>query len=303
MLESLLNRPIQYIFAAAGIILVFLSMFAIEDITKLQVTFVSPIRIAPLAAGATFIMLSLVWYVAPYLSLPLSWTALAKIKRTPHGFKTSFNHAPIEVSFGRIEELYQDLPGCLIALPANNLFDDRCIYDSRSALGGFVNSLFPNQVPEVCRAARKAANALPLEQASSSSAQREYAIGTSLYFDQPLKKPLKMAFLAVTTVVKGEGIRCEAADIFTAVKGLYRLMNTERLDSVVIPVVGSGHGALRHPVCLMCMLIAFAEYLRGPSGSHIRYIRIVVFQKGNGDKPAIPRWQVRRLLAFVQGHC
>jgi hypothetical protein len=44
MMQSLLKHPIQYIFAAAGITFVFLSMYAVEDITKLQVTPLSPIR-------------------------------------------------------------------------------------------------------------------------------------------------------------------------------------------------------------------------------------------------------------------
>lgn len=109
-----------------------------------------------------------------------------------------------------------------------------------------------------------------------------------------------MAFLATTTVKENEGIQCEASDIFRAIKGLHNLMNTERLDTVIIPVIGSGHGGLRPALSLFCMLVAFAECLVKPSGRHIKHVRIVIFQKDKNSKPSIPFWQVRRLLAFAQ---
>lgn len=44
----------------------------------------------------------------------------------------------LTVRFGRIEDCTCDEPGTVIALPANEFFDDECVSDVRSALGSFV---------------------------------------------------------------------------------------------------------------------------------------------------------------------
>src|SRR5262249_2425296 len=50
------------------------------------------------------------------------------------------------LKFGRIEDCQCDGLGSVIALPANEFFDDECVTDSRSALGSFVLHHFDNQV-------------------------------------------------------------------------------------------------------------------------------------------------------------
>ncbi len=298
MITSLLKQKIQYVFGIAGILFILLSMFSVKDITKLDVTFVTPIRLAPLFTGIVFVVLSILWHRGPHLTVPLSLTALTKVKSTSHGFQINIGHANIEVCFGQIQELYYKESTALVALPANDLFDDKCIHDARSALGAFVNHIFPNQVHEICGMVQD-----KLQGVATQSGLPRYNIGTTIYFDRPLAKDIRMAFLSVTTVTENEGIRCEAPSIFMAIKGLHRLINSQRLDTVVLPVIGSGHGGLRPPVSLICMLIAFAECLKEPSGHHIKSVRIVVYQKDKHTKPVISYWQARRLLAFVQRYC
>lgn len=304
MLNSLLRNRIQYVFGIAGIVFVLLSMFSVQDITKLQVTFVASVRLAPLITGVCFILLSIIWHIAPHLSVPLSWTAVSKVASTPDGFQTTIAHAHIEVCFGQIQKLFEDNHRTLVVLPANDLFDDECIHDKRSALGAFVNHFFPNKAHEISSIVKaELRKETARNPGQKSSVPQRYDIGKTVYFERPLSRDLRMAFLAVTTVTDKEGIRCEAPDIFTSIKGLHRLMNTKRLDAVLLPVIGSGHGGLRPPISLICMLIAFAERLREPSGHHIKRVRIVVHQKDKRTKPAISYWQVRRLLAYVQRYC
>lgn len=298
-MKDLFKEKLPHIFGTAGIIFIFLSMFCIKDLTKWDVSFVSPIKTAPLLTGIIFIVLSILWHLAPHLIVPLSWTALSKIKKTSNGFQTNIERATIEICFGQIQELYKNESTALVALPANDLFDDKCIEDTRSALGAFVNNIFPNQVHLISDLAK---NRLPVSSGIYSGIHK-YDIGSTIYFDCPLSKDIRMAFLSVTTVTENNGIRCEAPDIFKAVKGLHRLIISQRLDSVVLPVIGSGHGGLHPPVSLICMLIAFAMCIKEPSGHHIKSVRIVVYQKDKHTKPAISYWQVRRLLAFVQRYC
>lgn len=298
-MKELFKEKLPHIFGVAGIIFIFLSMFSVKDITKLDISFVSPIKTAPAFTGIIFITLSILWHLAPHLTVPLSWTALSKIRKISNGFQTTIESATIEICFGQIQELIKTETTALVALPANDLFDDKCIEDTRSSLGAFVNNIFPNQVHQISNLVK---DKLPAASVVHNGIPR-YDIGSTIYFDRPLSKDIRLAFLAVTTVTENYGIRCEAPDIFKAIKGVHRLISAQRLDTVVLPVIGSGHGGLRPPVSLICMLIAFAECLKEPSGHHIKSVRIVVFQENKHTKPSISYWQARRLLAFVQRYC
>lgn len=52
----------------------------------------------------------------------------------------------LTVRFGRIEDCTCDEPGTVIALPANEFFDDACVSDVRSALGSFVHHHFADKL-------------------------------------------------------------------------------------------------------------------------------------------------------------
>lgn len=304
MFQPLLKQKLQYVFGVAGILFVLLSMFTIQDITKLQFTFSSPIKIPPLITGIVFILLALIWHAIPYLTIPLSWTAIYKVRRTEHGFQTSFSHAKVEICFGKLQETFRDFPNSLVVLPANDLFDDECIKDTRTALGVFVNELFPNKVHEICTLVKdKLSLKTKKTNQHNNLKSAKYDIGTILYFERPLSVDVRMAFLAVTTVTEKEGIECEATNILNAVKELHKLMNIRRIDSVILPLIGSGHGGLRPQISLLCTLIAFAECLTKPSGHHIKNIRIVVYKETKHAKPAISQWEIRRLLAFTKKYC
>lgn len=301
MLKLLLNHKIQYVFGIAGVVFILLSMFNVQDITKLQLTFVTPIKLAPLFTGIVFIILSFIGNISHQLTVPLSWTALSKVKNTDDGYVTTLDHAKIEICFGHIQNFFQISTQDLVVLPANDLFDDKCIHDTRSALGAFMNHFFPNQIHEIYVLVREELQKKLLPKQGEQSGQKHrYEIGTTAYLNNPLSKDLRVAFLATTTVKENDGIQCEASDIFKAIKGLHHLMNTERLDTVIIPVIGSGHGGLKPALSFFCMLVSFAECLARSSGHHIKHVHIVVYQKDKNSKPAIPFWQVRRLLAFVQ---
>lgn len=296
-MKNLFKEKLPHIFGVAGIIFIFLSMFSVKDLAKLDVIFVSPIKMEPMLAGILFITMSILWHLAPHLTVPLSWTSLSKITKTSDGFQATIGWATIEICFGQIQELVKNEASALVVLPANDLFDDKCIEDPRSSLGAFVSSMFPNQVHLITNLAKESR---PEVSASRGGGRDRYDIGSTIYLDRPLSKDIRLAFLAITTITDNYGIRCESSDIFKAIKGLQRLLALQRLDTVVLPIIGSGHGGLHPPVSLLCMLIAFAECLKEPSGHHLKSVRIVVYQKNKNEKPAISYWQTRTLLAFVQ---
>jgi hypothetical protein len=53
------------------------------------------------------------------------------------------------VRFGDIRSCDSRDPGVVVALPANEFFDDDCIRDTRSALGAYMASVFPNAIGDI----------------------------------------------------------------------------------------------------------------------------------------------------------
>ena len=80
--------------------------------------------------------------------------------RKTNGYCTSLGAMTINVSLGRIEEAECD-EECLIALPANEFFDDDCIHDSRSALGAFIQYHSEENISDIQALVRNALVKVP----------------------------------------------------------------------------------------------------------------------------------------------
>lgn len=299
-MQNLQKLKIDLIFCLGGVIFILLSMFSVQDITKLQITPRDAILVKHFLVGFFLILLGIFIYGIQYWSTPMSWTAITKIKRGKDFINVKIGHAKLELCFGKIQDSIISNPNYLFALPANDLLDDECITDGRSSLGAFISKEFPNMVNEVVDLTKK-----KLEENEffgnfdSSSGKKRYEAGTTVYFNNPLGKEIKMAFVSVTSVKDHEGIRCEASYIIRAMKGIHRLMNIKRLEDLVIPLIGSGHGGLKPQLSLICMLISIVECLREPSGCHIKNVKIVVYRDDKSKKSIISRWRAQRLLAYA----
>jgi hypothetical protein len=74
---------------------------------------------------------------------------LGPVKNIRNGYSVNLAGMDIKVICGRIEECDCADEVCLIALPANEFFDDDCVYDPRSALGAFIQRHFKNNEKEI----------------------------------------------------------------------------------------------------------------------------------------------------------
>jgi hypothetical protein len=304
MIQSLLKLKFEYLCLVSGLIFVFLSLFRINDVSKVDIVALSQINWASCCVGIALILFGILLYVLPRFSVPLSWSAFTKVKATKQGLSIKMNRAELEVVFGRLENFNSSDPNTVIALPANDLFDDACVSDATSSLGSFVNHMFPNRIHEIIALTkRQLMSQDPTMISDAVGPDQRYMPGTTLFFDKPLAKDTRMAFVAVTAFRDNQGITCEASNVFRAIKGLHKLINAHRYDKIILPLLGSGHGGLLPPVSLICMLIALAESLRDTSGHHIRKATIVVFQATESSMPSITPWRVRRLLAFTLQNC
>jgi hypothetical protein len=92
-----------------------------------------------------------------------------------------------------------------------------------------------------------------------------------------------MILVSATTERTGIGLRAEPHFLYAAIQGVVETMNASRLDSLVVPVLGSGHGGMPLVVALLFNLLAVRSCLTDDIGRHIREVRIVVFEGAAAD--------------------
>lgn len=226
---------------------------------------------------------------------------VSSVRQTHNGYSVKLGDLKITVSLGRIEECDCTASNCLVALPANEYFDDECIHDSHSALGAFMQRHFANEIPAIQTLVSGQLAGKPTKDVEKTPGEiaKSYGIGTCVYLNKPLSLDQRVAMIVVTTQRADVGLRADASYIFTAAETLYRTMANHRLTRLHIPIIGSGHGGLRGEVSLVTMLIAFGELNRMRSAYCIRDINIVVFKRDDASDASVSSATIRRALDFA----
>ena len=225
------------------------------------------------------------------------------VKRIPSGFITNLGTTTVQVSFGKIEELDCSDDNCLVALPANEYFDDECIRDKRSALGAFMQHHFKESIPDIQDLVRDSIKDEPHEIVNKKPTETgaSYGVGKCVFLNTPMSSNLRVAMVAVTTQRANEGLKADASYIFTAASSLLQLMANNRLSCLHVPILGSGHGGLRQEVSLMCMLIAFGELSR-KAWHNLKEVNIVVYRRDSNSQPSVSEIDVEEYLRFAEKH-
>lgn len=206
------------------------------------------------------------------------------------------------VRFGDIRHYDSKEPGTVVALPANEFFDDDCISDTRSALGAYMRSAFPDKIGEIQKLiSQKLAN-VPSElvEREPNERARSYGVANCVCLKNALSSGRNVMFVSVTTKRAGIGLRSEARYLFAAMKAVCHAMNDGRFTDLVLPLMGSGHGGLEPELALLYLLLSTQAVLDDRSGSHLRSVTIVIFQKDEHTTPNVHPDVVRRMLSLVK---
>jgi len=158
----------------------------------------------------------------------------------------SVGRTEVRVRFGDIRSCDSKEPGSVVALPANEFFDDDCIRDGRSALGAYMKHAFCDQIADIQKLiAQKLANA-PSELVEREYNERamSYGLAKCVHLKDPLSSGRNLMLVSVTTKRAGVGLRSEARYLFAAMKAICQEMNDGRLSDLYLPVMGSGHVGL-----------------------------------------------------------
>ena len=207
--------------------------------------------------------------------------------------------ATIELTFGRIQDCRTDRADSVVALPANEYFDDECITDTNSSLGAFVQDVFGPKLDEFLDHVRTELDGLPTQRVSRAERRIDdsYGIGQAIYLSK-LPPDQRVILVSATTERVGIGLRAEPHFLYAAMQGIFETMNANRLTSVSMPVLGSGHGGMPLSVALLFNLLALRSILGDDIGRHVRHVRVVVF---NGAAAEVSGATLQHLMVRVAG--
>lgn len=214
--------------------------------------------------------------------------------------RTHVGNCEICVVSGRIEE-YEAKPGSVVALPCNEYFDDRCTSNSRSALGTYVARHFPGHeqgfTALVHAGCRKRFGSGTEQQKTNDEVAESFGPGRAILILKSLGKPISVALIATTTQRAGQGLAARISYLFEGMRELFELIADERIDEVVMPVLGAGHGGIDPPVALVGLILALAEAAQNRQRK--KKVVIVVFRPRASAVPTVAAGIVRRALSLV----
>jgi Domain of unknown function (DUF6430) len=296
--SHLLKQKFPIVLLFVGFILIVISFFKIQDITKLDLS-ANPSPIYPIfACGIVLIALSIVMFVLT--ETYIDWR-LSKVRKEDNGYSIKVGRTDVKVHFGKIEDCNATEPACVVALPANEFFDDDCISDPRSALGAYIQNAFPEGINDIRKLVENEVSkfeSLEVEKELGVK-QKSYGIGKCVYLRSPLGSSRKILLVSVTTKRRGEGLKSKPDYLMDAMGAIQQSMLDNRLNELHVPVLGSGHGGMRSEAALMYMVLAISEAVRIRSWQNLRSVTIVVFQKDSTADPEIPKKGVKRILSFA----
>lgn len=201
----------------------------------------------------------------------------------------------VQVEVGRIQDHPAD--GSVVALPANEYFDDECVADVRSSLGAYVHHHFEDSRDEFLKQVRAELAGLPSQRVPRRERliDDSYGIGQAIFLGG-LAPEHRIILVSATTERAAVGLRAEPHFLYAAMQGIVERMNEKRLYSLVIPVLGSGYGGIPVTVALLFNLLALRSCLAGEPQLRMTELRIVIF---DGEAAKVSRPVVEEVLSRV----
>jgi hypothetical protein len=291
--------PVILLFASALFLL--LGTFEVVSIQALRVRSLPTPNYLSLGLGFLFLCLSTASFALDEVTL--GWLKFRRIRRLGTGFSTTMTNTEVCVAFGRLEQVAEGAPESMVVLPATEFFDPECVRDRKSALGAYVHRHFTNQEAQIEAFIAKELASKPTQRIEQSSGvfEKSFGVGTRVFAKRLLESKQPLLFIAITTKRANEGVRAELSDTFKAVQQIQNVAADNRIDSVLLPVLGAGHGHLRPEAALFGLLLAICGSLNSPRAHHIKRYTVVVFQPDGNSKPSIRKAVCKRLLRIAVG--
>lgn len=228
---------------------------------------------------------------------------LSRVRERGDVLWTSVNGCEVQVVNGRIED-YSAEDTTTVVLPCNEYFDDKCAYDTKSALGAYVNKVFEGQVDAFVSCSkdecRKRLGPGTEQQKTTDERAVSFGAGRAILLLNPLGRAAPVGLVSTTTQRAGQGLAAKTSYLFDGICELVTRLVDARLHDVVLPILGAGHGRIDPALGFASLLLAIAEAARfAPGGTPLKRVTVVVFRKDSASPPQVDPIVVRRGLALI----
>jgi hypothetical protein len=206
-------------------------------------------------------------------------------KITTNGKIYQYNDIDIVLQIGNIEDRNLYSEKSIVVLPANTEFDDDCITDKKSALGSFFMTHYPDRL--------KCAKMMFISIASQEckhSDDNEYELGSTILLTEPFNSLTAVAISAVTTRRPHVGISADLCAVSLTIKNIFEITADKKIDTIIMPVIGSGHGGLSLNFSINMILLNIKYNIQ--HYHHIKNVKIIVYSnKQKSIKLKLVNWR------------
>lgn len=209
----------------------------------------------------------------------------------------------IRIIYGEIDQVALDDIE-VVALPCNEYFDNLCSGDLRSALGAFVECHFPGRAEEfsnlISNECRQTLGEGQTLQKTASEAAQSFGVGSSILLRNPLGFKHSVALVATTTQRAGQGLSGRVSYLFEGMHNLLSALADARMNRILMPLMGAGHGGISPPQALVGILLALAEASKaGMKVGHPKTVTVVIYQRAGQERPSISPTEVKKALSLL----
>jgi len=210
-LREALKQPYRVIALLLGVILVAGPSITIDKNYAWNTH--EPTTFWPVLVGVALVVLSAVAFfyetLRPQYENIGAGVDLSRVKQSKGAFWTVVAGCEIRVVYGCLEDYTKD-PHTAVVLPCNEYFDDKCVDDTKSALGAYVNYTFQGQVPQfvslMTDECRKRLGPGSQKQKTEDETAISYGAARCLVLTRPLGRNVTVAMLSTTTQRAGQGL-------------------------------------------------------------------------------------------------
>lgn len=261
--KAILLAPVTNILCAGGVILIGISFLDYDETNGLAMH--GQLHYSPAITG--FILMAvgvLLFYLtngSRTRNIRLDYCKGVEITRL---------NLTIRIKAGEIQSINPANRNSVIVLPANTTFVDDCATDKRTAMGAFFLDRFPDKIAELPALFLN----ILTERGLHPDENGQFTVGTTIILPDDYAKPGKVAVTASSTRIAGAGIVSNPYVICKCVEGILKCTVDQRVDTIYLPILGSGHGGVDRGMALLFLLLAVLHFSR--TYHHIKLVQIVV---------------------------
>jgi len=276
-LEVLNEIPTQKVFLFSGVFLIGSAFIQYNS----GLVFSNDFSCERLSVGMGFVFLSIILLI---------FSGFEQVKRqkiTTKGKIYRYNDTVIVLQIGNIEDRCLYSEKSVVVLPANTAFNDDCITDKNSALGAFFSTHYLAQLEEAKTTIISTASR---ECKRFAENENEYALGSTILLPVPFNSLTAVAISAVTTRQSCIGISADLCSIVLTIKKIFEITADKKIDTIVMPAIGSGHGGVSLDFSINTILLNIKYNLQ--HYHHIKNIKIVIHSnKQRNMKLKLVNWR------------